>query len=89
MVLRKSPKLNKRSHKLALVPLSTNMGQTDHKIILQKILYNNIPVNSRKIEINGQSVYHFELVVLHKIFENTLDLTLWYILYPAMLYELL
>jgi len=65
------------------------MGQTDYKIILQKVLDNNIPVNSSKIEINRKSVYHFELVMLHKIFENTLDLTLWDILNPAMLYEFL
>jgi len=65
------------------------MSQTDHKIILEEILNNNISVDSSKIEINSESIDHFELIMLHEIFENSLDLSLWYVLYPAVFYELL
>ena len=65
------------------------MSQTDHKIILEEILNNNISVDSSKIEINSESIDHFELIMLHEIFENSLDLSLWYVLYSAVFYELL
>lgn len=89
MVLRKSPKFNKRSHKLTLVALSADMCQTYHKIILKKVLNNNISIYSSQIEINRQLVNHLQLVMFHKIPENTLYLSLRNVLYSPMLYELL
>lgn len=89
MVLRKSPELNKRSHKLALVTLRANMCQADNKIILKKILNNNISIDSGQIEINRQLVNHFQLIVLNEIPEYALDLSLRNVFDPTMLDEFL
>ena len=58
MTFRKSPKLDERGHKLDLIALSTDMGQTDNKVILEQTLNNDVSVYSGEVKVNGQSVYH-------------------------------
>ena len=89
MILTKTPKLNKRSNKLDLIALSTNMRQTNNQIILQQTLNNNTSINPRQIKIYCQSVNHIQTLSLNKIFKNILQLCLRYVFYPTMLDEFL
>lgn len=52
------PELHKRSHKLDLVALSANMSQTDNQVILKQALNDNVPIDSGKVEVDRQSIYH-------------------------------
>lgn len=67
MTFGESPKLNKRSHKLNLVSLSTNMCQADHQVILQQTLNDNVSIYTSQVEVNGQSIDHVKSFNSYKV----------------------
>ena len=88
MVLRCSPKLDKRGDELALIALGADMSQADNEVVLQQALYDDIAVYSREVEVDGELIDHFQLPVAHVVLQDRIELVLRNILDSPVLDEL-
>ena len=88
MTLWETPELYERCHELDLVSLSAYMSQTDHKVILQQTLNDNICVDSGEVKINSESIYHLQTVIFNKIFQYLIELSFRDVLDSSVLDEL-
>ena len=65
------------------------MCKADYKVVLKEALYDDTSVDPGEIEVDGKTIDHIKLIVLNIVFENVLDLCLWYVFNSSMFYKLL
>lgn len=89
MALGEAPKLDKWRYKFTFISLSTDVCKTYNEVILQKVLDNNVSIDSGQIKVDSESINHLELVMFHEIPQNALDLSFRYVFYSSMFNKLL
>ena len=70
MVLGWAPKFDEGSHELTLIALGADVCQTDHKIVLEETLDDDVSIDSGEIEVDGQHVQHVQPFLLYEIVED-------------------
>ena len=65
------------------------MRQTNHQIIIQQTLHNDILINFGQVEVNRQAVHHLGLLVLEIVGHYGLQLRLRDVFYLPVLDEFL
>ncbi len=89
VVLRGTPEFHKGSHELTLIALRTDVGKTNHQIVLKQTLDYNVPINPSEVKVDGKAINHIKLIIGHIVLEYEVDLGFRDILDASMLNELL